>query len=363
MNTFMTLADIDAAIPHDNTRPGLPGPLEILGRRTLHQLIHRPFNPMQCHVELGCAVTTLEVTGFSLLGLSNAKQVIVKAKAVRTLAADPLVVERQLPLSWLVGVDGKLLGIDGLSAIATAIELAEQIGEDWTKWSTTTAVNVIVHHLPRLQALVEAKAQVKVEAPTPAKTKPKGLSKGARKALRRQKALARAEATQTKPVHVPPPATVAEPVVKFVPGKVVTKDGIAHVVCTGRYGNCLKLTPFDNALVAKSLGSVMHALRIRRYSEISVENLPSVSFCADCALAILAAWQTIPEALANRDRKIAEAERYQAEQKTARDAEAEAKRQAVDRQRQTELLRRQKAMRARTGGAFGKKQVSWMNSR
>jgi hypothetical protein len=256
-NHIKTPAEIDAAIPRDTSRPGLPGVLEVLGRRVKRVLGKNGFDPMRQHVELGRAATILERTGFDWRDLRTPAAVIAKAEEVcRATEAK-----------------AKADAMADLEAMVTAV--AEE----------SAAV-------PMPLAKVEATL---APAAVPSKAKPKRLGKGACKALRKQKAEARSEAARAaKPIHLSPSVPAHEPVVKFTPGLVIQKDGVPHVVCTGQRGQCFKLTPVDKALVAKSITSIMHALGVRRFSEIDEDNLPSISFCPTCAKHILLGGFQIP---------------------------------------------------------------------
>lgn len=337
-----------------------PNSATVLGRKVLMHHHGRWVGVSGCQQTIGLAARMLELIGFDWRNISSPEDVVAKAEAIRTLAAQPIVVEHGLPIKWLVGVDGDLLGIDGLSAIAQAIELAERVNEDWRQWIyTTTAVDVLVRELPRLQTKAEAK------------TERKALPKGVRKAIARAKsngdwdevrrlggiipahvleARKAAELAKAKPaaltLAIPTKAETTHaiaPPEPLKPGTVIDKDGVPHVVCTGRHGSCLALVPVDKALVAKSLGSVMHALGIRRYEDLNEGNLMKISFCETCGPHILlGGCQTVPVALEAKARKIAEAEAYQAKLAAEREAAHRA-----------EEFRREKLKRVRNNGAFG----------
>jgi len=83
-------------------------------------------------------------------------------------AVRPLVEDRGIPITWLVGVDGQLLGVDGLAMVATACDLAEALDLDWRSWpSTTTAQEVLFRILPEMHSKLEAKANEPLLVPAP----------------------------------------------------------------------------------------------------------------------------------------------------------------------------------------------------
>lgn len=283
--------------------------------------------------EIGLAAETIVKAGFDWQAATSPEDVVALAEAVRDLAAQPLVVERQLPLSWLVDSHGSLLGVTSLSAISQAIELAELIDEDWrTLVRSTTAVNVILNELPRLQAKADAMTtqtvgnpapapvvaiETKIEAPAPIKaptitvavqpvakptpaapsntsTEPRLHGKARVEQRRREAEARKANATPPKP------------------GEVFKKKGEELVICTG--SRCLRTFPFAEARVAKSIKSVQHALGARRFDQITESNLPFVCLCPDCADRILkSGHQSIAEAIVARDEAIRAAEQWQAE--------------------------------------------------
>lgn len=355
METTTLMLTPALTIPVDDTRPGLPGPLEVLGRRVKRAITGR-FNKLATHVAIGRAAAVLDAVGFDWQTFSSPEDIIAKANAVMVIAAHPLVVNHGLPLQWLVGSAATPLGDAELKAIERAIELAEQLGEDWRKWpETVTPGHVVAHELPRLIA--------KSEAPAPAEPQQKRPSRGQRKALRRQKALARAQAAKPTVAAVPVPTqpqTHESERVVFTPGLVIDKGDVPHVVCTGRRGQCLRLTPVSDAQVG-SIGAIKRKLGLRRWDEITEAHLASISFCGECADHILAGGhQAIGEAIKAIAAKIVACETRQAEELAAREAERAYSeysrlnaRLAASEARARSERARQRARLAANGGASG----------
>lgn len=344
------------------------------------------------HAEIGVGVFTLEHFGVDWHDLSTPEQVVARAEAIRGLAANPLVTERQLPLSWLVDVSGETMGVNGLSAVASAIELAETLDEDWSTWpqrySATAIVTII---LPALQAQADEKqaleiealaaTEVKIEAaPAPVETKApyakveleptahQRLFGKARKEQRRLEAIARNGAPKATPAPAKPEAPK--------PGTLVLVNGVEHAVCTGKHGACGLLVPMSELRVPASIGWARNAIgnileRPVRFEELTPELLALVGFCPeDAARALKSGHQSVTEALVARDSRLAEIEGRRTEEKAKLEAEAaqkkakaDAQKAEADRKREADRVKRERARRAANGGAFGSSmRVSWMTS-
>jgi len=101
---------------------------------------------------------------------------------------------------------------------------------------------------------------------------------------------------------------VLEPEIRFTPGLVIEKDGISHVVCPGKFGQCLRLVPVTEARVALMVGTFMRALGAKRLEDVTLKGLLQKSFCPKCAETVLPLGsQTVPEAMALVEKTIVDA--------------------------------------------------------
>jgi len=245
-------------IPKDDSRPGLPGDLEVLGR-VVERHFEGSINFLASHVELGRAVHIIEVAGRNWKDCSSIEAVEIMAKEI----VSPKTEANPFPAP---------------------------------KVETPKPKKVKVH-----------KAETKPATATPAQ--------------------------KLEPVADP----VFEPEIRFTPGLVIAKDGVDHVVCPGKFGQCLRLTPVSEARVAIVLNTIMRALGGKRLEDVKVDNLLPKSFCPKCAKTVLPLGsQTVPEAMALVEKTIVDANADE----EAKKAEEEARKLArQDNRSMIEVLR------------------------
>ena len=248
-------------IPQDDSKPGLPGELEILGR-AVERHFDGSINFLAGHVELGRAAFIIDTAG-----------------------------------------------------------------QDWKKCKSIEDVEVMAKSIIDGDKKAEANPTPapKVEAPKP-KVK-----------------VAKTE-TKQAPAITPVAEPVLEPEVRFTPGLVTEKDGVDHVVCPGKFGQCLRLVPVYEARVAVVFSTILRALGVQKLEDVRTFDLLKKSFCPKCAETVLPLGsQTVPEAMAAiekvfADERAAEEARLQCEAEVRVDARHAEVRSHIDTLRDGSML-------------------------
>jgi hypothetical protein len=243
-------------IPQDDSRPGLPGELEELGR-VVERHFEGSINFLASHVELGRAMHIIEVTG-----------------------------------------------------------------QNWRDCSSIEAVEIMAKEIVSPKTEANPSPAPKVETPKPAKVK-----------------VHKAETKKAPAAPAPAPEPVLEPEVRFTPGLVIAKDGVDHVVCQGKFGQCLRLVPMNEARVAVVFSTIMRAIGVKRLEEVTVHGLLQKSFCPKCAQTVLPLGsQTVPEAMAAIENMFAD-ERATEEARLQREAEERVDARIAETRSHVETLR------------------------
>ncbi len=253
-------------------------------------------------VELGSAAAALEALGFSC-SVTSVDELYATLETARNMASAPLVHGKNVPISWLKTETGLPLGTNGLSAIAQAIETAEQLDVDWRTWLTeSTASQVVLNVLPDMQTQLEAK---KAEANKPEHVKafeaaaaelermratfagmPNKRTNDGDKLRKQIVALASkvARSADAFKVDVRPKTEEVKPATPQR-GDIVRKTGDETLYVIGRSGELIELM---TARVAKNLGAIRAEIAKRTDSkpyinEITLEMLAQICLSAEMA--------------------------------------------------------------------------------
>ena len=285
-----TFANGDLGGHFGSGKPGLtPSDLVVLGRKALmhvtseedHQeaadrgILTWQLSTLAEIKRVGTMAAVCEKHDVEWRSVSTLEQLEAMAKSVVELAASDIVKEFGLPIEWLRGQDGSLLGVNGLSVIAKVLRAKCKGSKQVTEWiAQTSAVETVT------KAVNE--------------TKPHKRSKGARRGDRRRKAQARKANPVIPPAKVAPVVPVTPTAVAITgkielpkPGTVIKRGTRTLAVCNGRHGNCRALVSFDRASVSTSFGAIKRQLGLSRDQYVQVEDVPKAAFCPSCAPFVL----------------------------------------------------------------------------
>jgi hypothetical protein len=292
-------------IPENDSRPGLPGKIEVLGRKAQKYFTGK-INFKESHFAKGVAVSLCIQAGQDWTKLGNISALKNRGDELRLFAeASVIAASTGLPVEWLVkGTES----VEGLRMIKKAVELARKVNRNHMFWSSVmTPSQVIDQEMNVLLALEDALVASLKTNPKSDDEKEDLKQSTTTVDLRDMDMEAFIEGLLPVPSELPKLPSESDIKVKaktctdnncvivkrielHEPGALVVINNELRYVCCGKHGKCRALMTPEVARVTADESRLRRQYRIPAWKQIVTEDFQSdrhTVYCPSCSKFIL----------------------------------------------------------------------------
>lgn len=302
-----TLTGMQLSVPENDSRPGVPGQIEILGRKA-QKFFTGKINFQESHFHQGVYVSLCMQAGLDWTKCSNLTELKKRGNELRLVAeASVVAASTGLPIEWLIKGTGS---VEGLRMIKKAVELARKVGRNHMFWSNVMTVDQVIDEEMNVLLALEDALVASLKINPKSDDEKSDLKKSTTTVDPRDLDLeAFIEGVQPVPSELPKlpkvknetkiqqieakteiRATIVGKIELHEPGALVVVNHELRYVCCGKHGKCRALMTSDVARMTADERRLRRQYRIPSWKQIVPEDFESdrhTVYCPSCSRFIL----------------------------------------------------------------------------